>query len=123
MDFKTTLKKKIKEKFGMMSRFARLANEDRYGLQKLFAKKSITKAEFDRVNILVKRTEVRTSGREIDPKKFAQLKKALDEAGGVAEFCRKNSQFSVDTMKHIYQGRRKVKGPVIDSLFAHFEIE
>ncbi len=105
-----------------MSAFALAAKVDRYGLQKLFARKEINRVALRDLSKLVELTSPLEAA--IDPDKIKALTKAMEEAGGVAQFCRDNTQFNENTLKHImYVGRKTMaRGKVLQELFEHFGI-
>lgn len=117
------LKKAIKKKFGTMSNFARLANLDRYWLQKQFARKVMSPLDSRALQKAVEKTRSRPSAMDVDPKKLDRLREAVMKSGGVVEFCKQFPDFNPNSLKQILGMRRKRLSPVIRRLFEHFLIE
>jgi len=116
------VKKRMKDKFGQYSVFARLAGLDRYELQRDFLEahrvdKSVIKAMAE----LVEKTGAPKD--EISPEKIEELRKALVNAGGVVKFCRENTGFAEQSVFKILAGKRKRLTGKVKDLFDHFKIE
>lgn len=109
----------IFKKYKTISRFARLADIDRYELQKILGTDSTFELHMKRIIVLIKRTPVKITSNEVDPKKMARVKRMIAEQGGMAEFCRVN-EFNYHTVRQILQGRRKLMSPVVTRLFEFF---
>jgi hypothetical protein len=119
---KEQLQAKIKEKYGSMSKFAKLAKLDRYNLQKLFARKVVTPEDLAIISSLVEDTENKPTKGEITPAQIKALSKALKQAGGVIQFVKRNKRFSEVSLYQILDGRRKRITPMVKKLFDHFQL-
>lgn len=118
-----SVKRAIKRKFGSMSEFARQSGIARIELQVVLNSKTPHKKRLAAINAKATRLRVRPSKGVVVPQKLDRLKRAIMKAGGVVTFCRENSGFSVDSVFHILQGKRKRMAGVTKSLFEHFGIE
>lgn len=117
-----TLKAKIKKKFGNMSKFARVAKINRYGMQKQFASPGKYRKSLLEIDRLATRLKANTSGVEILPSKLKSLRTHVMNCGGVLAFCYKNPNFNSRTVFQILQGRRKRMSPIVKELFEHFDL-
>ncbi len=120
---KEALQKRIKGKFGTISKFARLSGEDRYELQKLFSRQLDDASEVARVSKLVVNTEVRVEANDLTAKHIKAFRAALDKAGGVRKFIADNSKngkpvFVESTIHNILSGYRKHITPKIMVMFS-----
>lgn len=117
------VKNKIKTKFGSISRFARIANLDRYELQKLFGRTNPNIKDLQKVLKLAQGSQMKTSGKEISPEQVAALKQALEEYGGVIKFSRDHPEFGHKvSIFQILSGHRKRTTDKVRELFTHFKI-
>lgn len=106
---KVTLRQKVNRKFGSWHNFARLV-----GLDLLKGK---TPQEIDRIVDALPRSP---GAGALTKAKIEGLRRALNEAGGVAAFCEANQEYSESSLWQILQGRRKRMSPVIVRLLTHF---
>lgn len=113
----------IVDKFGTMSRFARLAKIDRYQLQKLFARQQDDTLELAKISVLVKTTPLKPSEGEITARQIKALHKALNESGGVVAFCRANEEFPEQSVFGILAGKRVRITPKVRKLLDHFGLK
>jgi len=126
---KFKLKDRIKEKFGTLSNFSRLAGIDRTALQIVFDKNTKpTKEELQKLNAACKSIKAVQTGNVIDPKKLERLRAAIDECGGVYKFCRDNPGDEVtpgydeNQIYPLLSGKRKRNSDLLKRLYDHFGI-
>lgn len=123
-----TVKKRIKKKFGTMSNFARIANIDRYELQKKLAMVAYDSASVDNkktlseINRIAAGLKVPNRGAQIPIEKLKLLTAEIKKNGGVNKFCLENPQFSSRSVFQILQGRRRKMSPGVQALFDFFHI-
>lgn len=122
MNRKEALKLNIKSKFHTLSNFSRLAKVDRYELQKLFAKNNPTAKELKRIEKKVDALNAKKATGVMTPEKFNSLKSAINEAGGVKQFCEDHPRFSEDTVFKILAKNRKMISGVTAKLLKHFKL-
>lgn len=121
------LKSQIKKKFGSLSQFARLADNDnpmefRNKLQIFFAVVSPNPDFYADVIDLANTLSPDSIGGPIDPKKLALLKTKINEAGGPSRFCDEHSQFPQFSVYQILSGNRKIMTQMVQDLFDHFQL-
>ncbi len=119
---KEILHQDIINKFGTLSKFARLSGYPRYDLQKLFARKEVYDEELRVISALCSRTKDKAEDSEITPENIKHLSKALKKAGGVIKFCRDNPQFNEQSVFQILSGKRKRKTAMVWELLKHFKL-
>lgn len=117
------LKERIKTKFGSMSKFARLARQNRYELQKVFSRKTMTPAEVRRLEKLINRTRVKKADGEITEAQLKLFIEAIEAAGGAHKFTKDNPQFPRASVFEVLGGKRKLISNGVRKLFDHFKIE
>ena len=116
------VKKEIKQKFGTITKFAVITGQDRYELQKLFARKSPDKEDLQRIMNLVQNRVVKPTEKEISQALRNKLKKALKDYGGVSKFVRDNPSYSKTSILQIQSGHRKHMTDTVKTLFLHLNI-
>lgn len=114
------VKKRIQKKHGTISAFARVANIDRYDLQKMFARKALTKEE--QKTILDKLQETSPEAVGIPPEKLELLRSKLQEAGGVYKFCKDHPEFEKRHVYRAYKGGYVSGGGMAQRLMDYFSI-
>lgn len=119
---KEQIRKKIKAKFGSLSNFAEISGIPRYDIQKAFARKVPDKKFMALLEMKCNVLRPRPVDGEITPSDRKKLERALNEAGGVIEFTRKNPDFSKDSIFQILSGKRKRMTEKVKELFSHFEL-
>jgi hypothetical protein len=120
---KDKLHAQIKEKFGSLSRFAVLSKYPRMELQKYFSRKSDDDEQTIKISHLVERTAVKPTQTDITPEKIKSLHKALNEAGGVRQFCKKSKgRFAEKSVYQILDGRRKRITPKVQDLLTRLGV-
>lgn len=119
---KERLKKEIIRKFKKLSKFCELSGYDRYELQMVFSRKSLDTDEIAKISHLVEVTEAIPLKTDLTEDKINSLLMALNEAGGVSVFCRKNPQFSEVSVYQIVSGRRKRITPIVQALFKSLNV-
>lgn len=123
------LKKKIKSKFGTISRFCRIAGLDRYEIQKFFAAtaKKMTperEAYIRKLNEMVLLTSNKgNSNYEITATLRKKIKKAIEDKGGVINFCSDNQEFSQFSIWQIMSGKRKRRTKKVNQLINKLNIK
>lgn len=115
--------KRIKKKFGSLSKFARLASHDRYELQKIFARKQPDREILKSLTRIAKETNVVSTAVEISNAHRLQLKEKMEEHGGPLPFCREYPLFSFDLIFQVMSGKRKRLTPKVKQLFSFLGIE
>lgn len=129
MNHRHTLKKKIKSKFGSYSNFARLANIDRYDLQRNFLTADQPSQEWVVMlgNLASTLTSVPRYGI-LPSDRLELLREAINAKGGVIQFCN-DAGFSKNTVFHIVgkygpesKDGKKLLTPVTERLLKHFSI-
>jgi hypothetical protein len=119
-----TLKKKIKEKFGTHSNFARITGLDRYELQRDFLEKegAVNPQLMLRLEELYHSAEPAPSRPVFTPEQITEIREAINEVGGVAVFSEAN-EYSKDTIFQILSGRMKTIGRVGQKLLIDLKIQ
>lgn len=116
------VKQAIVKKFAKLSRFAEISGLDYYKLQKTLANKSTKKSELVELYELVKSTEQTETVDELSEYQKNELRKRLDDYGGVDKFSREN-EYSRDSIFQILNGRRKRITPKVVVLFNILKIK
>lgn len=109
-------KRRIKKKFGSLSNFARLAEIDRYELQKWFSLKHLPDDRAAFLEDKFKTTEPGNSGNVIPSDKLEEWKKAVDLAGGVYRVSR-DKKLRMDILYKLYKGELKMFTPFVKNAF------
>jgi len=118
------LTKKIKGKFGTISRFCRFAGIDRYELQILFTlirkRKNPSEEQRERLaelNRLVIDTREKQNDKDITFEIRHKAKKAIDnDYGGVQNFVFHHPEINEVNVYHLLQGRRKLRTKKINHI-------
>lgn len=118
----------MKERFGSMTRFAKLAGLEYYDLQKLFsasAKKMTPerKQEFKRLIEIAKTTEVEPLTTDLTPALRQLIGERLEEVGGVGQFCIDHPEFNQFSVWQILNGRRKTVSASVKKLLETLKIQ
>lgn len=125
--FFDTFKARIKTKFGTMARFAELADISRYELQKAFMPFYWGKKPYVELlrKAIKKSADIDPSptAAELDNETLHKLKTAINEAGGVYKFCKRNKKFTPRSLYFIFAGERVRKSGVVLDLLKKFKIE
>lgn len=116
-------KTKCKKKFGSLSNFARATKRKRYDLQILLAKKIIPVDEAEQLESDYERFDGSPVGNVISEEQLALLKKKIEAAGGVYQFCKDNEDFSQRQVYEVVSGNRVRISRLVKKLFQHFRIK
>lgn len=111
----------IKEKFGSLSAFARVAKIDRYELQKTFARQTMTNREYLKLERLMNRKK--SPPKTTYDSKLKKLIKAINKYGGVYKFTKDNPEFSRRYVYVVCSGGTNKLTDTVQKLFDHFQIE
>lgn len=115
------LKKRIKDKFNSLARFAVIAGIDHAELNKTFAaivwrlnnERDLHKTQISYINKLSVKCEnlnpESATGKDLSIVDVINIKRAIDEAGGVVKFCQANPKHKVPTVYQIISGGRSVR--------------
>lgn len=119
---KARLQKQIKDKFGSISKFARLARVDRYDLQKLFARKDEDADVVQEIWGICQATANKGESTDLNQAVILRLSKAIKKAGGAYRFSKENPEFAHKSVCQILAGKRKRITPNVNKLLKHFEL-
>lgn len=123
------LKKKIKNKFGTLAKFAKLIGREPYDLQKFFAAadKKMTPerlAEMIELNAKVGIIKNNPVSTDLTPELRKKIKETIIEKhGGVTEFCDTHPDFSAFSVWQMINGRRKTISAAVKKLLNLLEIQ
>lgn len=129
------LKNFIKNKFGTISKFAVLAKQDQYELQKFFAvaerntgipgsdKVKAREKRIQSLHKLAEKTKVKPTTNEIDDATRERIADGVKEFGGIRFFCSENPEFTEESVSHIIVGRRKRLTPMVKKLLKTLKID
>lgn len=119
MATKKDLEDKIKAKFGKKSRFARISGIGPYELQKIFAKKVLSKEDVQLIKTGLKKENV----SQVDQVKLKLLQQSIEAAGGCYRFTKDNPEFPQRLTYMVYNGHQKKESDLFRKLLLHFKIE
>ena len=116
------LKSSIQEKFGSLSRFARITGEDRYEMQKNLDRVIPDQKELNRLERLYSRTNDKATETELSEKVRKAIASAIDEVG-VSDFCDMHPGFNKRYLYRVMNGDIKKKTLNILELLKILEID
>ena len=121
IQFRDSVKKQIKKKFGSYSQFARLAKLNRYEFQRDFL--TVKKPDVKYCKEVAKLcAKTNPTGRGVSEETRDHIRALIvAEHGGIQQFCKKHKQFVEVSVFQILDGTRKTITPKVKKFLAFFE--
>jgi hypothetical protein len=124
----TILKTTIKEKFGSMTKFAKLIGMDRYELQKFFAaaEKKMTPEREEKLKKLAdqaEKTSNKATEEDMTDALRDRIREEINNRGGATAFCEANPEFNIFSVRQAYNGNRLKITPAVRKLMKKLKIK
>lgn len=118
------VKLRIEKQFGTISAFARITKSDRYELQKMLKRQTLSEDDKAALVLLFELHRRSSDPNRISKDRLKYLRTLLDQSGGVYLFCTRNPEFKLGQVYAVYNGQVKtLQSKIAKRLFDFFEIE